>query len=170
MPDHALQGGRAKVTVSERAARAKLHVAKKRLGLDDEVYRAVLQKVTGKSSSADLDGAELGRVLDEFQRLGFREGASFSAKLEDFGDRWPQARFVRALWTECAALGLFRDTSERALRRFIKRQAKVESINWLTPRGAAAVITALKVMKSRHKQKRSQVVRESESNWHGGVK
>ena len=154
MPDHPLQqGGRAKVRLSERAARAKLHVAKKRLGLDDEVYREVLRRVTGKSSSADLDSTELGPVLDEFQRMGFREGASFTSKLEDFGDWWPQARFIRALWAEVSGLGLLRDSSERALQQFVKRVGKVDRLNWLTPRGAHAVITALKTMKARHRQK-----------------
>ncbi len=39
--------------VSRASAIAKVHVAKKQLGLDDEAYRAVLRRVTGRDSAAD---------------------------------------------------------------------------------------------------------------------
>jgi hypothetical protein len=50
---------------------ALIHVAKKALGLDDDAYRAVLERVTKKTSAAQLDDGELRRVVDEFKRLGF---------------------------------------------------------------------------------------------------
>ncbi len=54
------------------AAIARIHVAKKALRLSDELYRAIIARVTGgKRSSAALDAAERGRLLDELRRLGF---------------------------------------------------------------------------------------------------
>jgi phage gp16-like protein len=138
---------------SLRLALAKVHVAKKRLGLDDGVYRAILKRVTGKESAAKLDAAELGRVLDEFKAMGFREGNSFTATLDDFTDQEPQARLIRALWADCVAHGVIRDASERALRRFVRRTARVDSIQWLGPREANAVIEGLKAMKARDAHK-----------------
>jgi phage gp16-like protein len=138
-------------------ARAKVHVAKKRFRLDDETYRAMLKRVTGKSSSADLDAAELGRVLDEFKRLGFTEGNSFTKSIDDFDDPEPHARLIRALWADCVAAGVIHDASERALRKFIRRVARVDTIQWLDSRQANKVIEALKSMRARGGQKSARV-------------
>jgi len=50
---------------------AKVHIAKKDLGLDGETYRAVLTRVTGHDSSADCSVPELVRAVAEFRRLGW---------------------------------------------------------------------------------------------------
>lgn len=42
-----------------RALIAKIKIAQKELGLDDDTYRAVLERVTGKRSCADMDVSEL---------------------------------------------------------------------------------------------------------------
>jgi phage gp16-like protein len=53
---------------------AAIHVAKKRLRLDDETYRALLQRVGGQRSAKDLDPHGRRAVLREFARLdGERE-------------------------------------------------------------------------------------------------
>ena len=52
---------------------ARIHKAKKQLGLDDATYRSLLQRVTGKSSSADMTTEERNAVIAEFARLGFKE-------------------------------------------------------------------------------------------------
>jgi hypothetical protein len=88
-------------------------------------------------------------LLDEFTRLGFREGNSFTTKLSDFSYGEPQARLIRAYWSDCKAAGAIRDSSEKSLRRFIQRTAKVDDIRWLTALDANKVIEALKAMKTR---------------------
>lgn len=49
---------------------ARIHLAKKELGLDDDAYRALLQGVTKKASSADLTAKERWTLLREMGRLG----------------------------------------------------------------------------------------------------
>ncbi len=138
------EGGRRKSEL------AKIHLAKKRLGLDDETYRAIIARVCGgKTSAGDLDQTERGKLLNEFQRFGFLEGASYTTKLDDFDDHEPQARLIRALWTDLTAIGALRDSSERALRSFIKRTVRSDSISWLTAHQANVCIEALKAMKAR---------------------
>jgi hypothetical protein len=88
-------------------------------------------------------------LLDEFTRLGFREGNSFTTKLSDFSYGEPQARLIRAYWSDCKAAGAMSDSSEKSLRRFIQRTAKVDDIRWLTALDANKVIEALKAMKTR---------------------
>ncbi|MDO9625162.1 MAG: regulatory protein GemA [Pseudomonas sp.] len=51
---------------------AKIHVAKAQLGLDDETYRALLARIAGVRSAKDLNTRQIGAVLAEFERLGFK--------------------------------------------------------------------------------------------------
>ncbi len=49
---------------------ARIHMAKKELGLDDDAYRALIQGTTGKSSSGDLTPRERIKLLQALQQLG----------------------------------------------------------------------------------------------------
>ena len=50
---------------------AKIHIAKKELALDDETYRDVLERVTGKTSCKGMNLNELKAVVMDLKRLGF---------------------------------------------------------------------------------------------------
>lgn len=50
---------------------AKIHVAKAQMAWTDDTYRAILHRITGKSSAADLTARERAAVLNEFVRLGW---------------------------------------------------------------------------------------------------
>ena len=138
------EGGR------RRSELAKIHLARKRLGLDDETYRTVVARVCGgKTSAGDLDQGERGKLLDEFKRLGFIEAGSYTTSIADFDDREPQARLIRCLWADLKAVGALHDSSEQALADFIRRATKVDSIRWLTAQQANVVIESLKQWKER---------------------
>ena len=49
---------------------ARIHLAKKELGLEDDAYRDLLKGLTGKASAADLTAQERWHVLKEMERLG----------------------------------------------------------------------------------------------------
>ncbi|HWQ10151.1 MAG TPA: regulatory protein GemA [Holophaga sp.] len=51
---------------------ARIHLAKKELGLEDDAYRTLLQGLTKKASAADLTARERWHVLKELERLGAR--------------------------------------------------------------------------------------------------
>jgi phage gp16-like protein len=57
------------------AQKTLLHVAKAKLGLDDETYRDLLSAEAGVTSSKDLDNAGLNRVLNRLKKLGFTNTA-----------------------------------------------------------------------------------------------
>ncbi len=57
--------------VIKRTLIAKIHIAKKDLGLDDGTYKDVLKRITGKDSSKNMTLNELKAVLDDFSRRGF---------------------------------------------------------------------------------------------------
>jgi len=49
---------------------ARIHLAKKELGLDDDAYRTLLQGLVKKTSAADLTARERWHVLKALERLG----------------------------------------------------------------------------------------------------
>lgn len=49
---------------------ARIHLAKKEIGLDDDAYRELLKGVTGKTSAADLNSAQRFQVLLAMGKLG----------------------------------------------------------------------------------------------------
>lgn len=57
--------------INRTALLAKIHIGKKELRLDDETYRDVLWRVTGKRSAKELSNDELRRVLTDMSAKGF---------------------------------------------------------------------------------------------------
>jgi phage gp16-like protein len=128
-----------------------IHTAKKMLALTDETYRDLLERLTGKRSSADLDAAGRAAVLEEFRRLGFKPldfktGSAAASKRAGTRARAddPVARKMRALWLSLWHLGAVRDPSENALAAFAKRIAHVDALQFLPPASARKVVEALK--------------------------
>lgn len=60
--------------------RALLHVARAKLGMSEEAYRALVARAAGVASSRDLDRAGFDRVVAELQRLGFRSSSAAAAE------------------------------------------------------------------------------------------
>ncbi len=58
--------------IDRRAELAKIHVAKKALGLDDDTYRDMLWTVARVRSAKDLDAAGRAKVLDHLKGRGFK--------------------------------------------------------------------------------------------------
>ena len=56
--------------------KTKIQIARRQLGLDDDTYRAILKRTVGVESSKDLTPRQIGRVLVELERLGFKPKAS----------------------------------------------------------------------------------------------
>ena len=50
----------------------RIHTGRRALNLEEDDYRALLERLTGKRSAADLNATERRKVIDEFYRLGFR--------------------------------------------------------------------------------------------------
>lgn len=50
----------------------RIHTGRRYLALDDDTYRDLLERLTGKRSAADLNAAQRRAVIDEFYRRGFK--------------------------------------------------------------------------------------------------
>lgn len=50
---------------------AAIHMGKKQLGLDDDIYRDMLEQVTGKRSAKDMNDDDLVKIIQHMDGLGF---------------------------------------------------------------------------------------------------
>ena len=92
---------------------ARIHIGKARLGMDDDTYRAFLQRLTGKSSSKDMSTGQRARVLMEMTRLGAFKDA-----------RRPLTRQQRAClgkWYDLRKRGIVHSKDKSSFNRYIKR-------------------------------------------------
>ena len=60
------------MTADKRPLLAKIHIAKTQLNLDDEQYRDIVRRVTGKDSAAQCRYSQLVDLINEFKDLGWK--------------------------------------------------------------------------------------------------
>ena len=141
-----------------RALLAKVHVAKKQLGLDDPEYRAVLARFEVESSAA-LDIRGLESLLAHFRDLGWNPAPSSVGAVREppaltpapvARDHRPQASPGReALLAKIEALLSEKGRAEGSYvpwdyaLAILQRQCGVERLEWASPEQLAAVIAAL---------------------------
>lgn len=123
------------MTLSEKRLIAQIHIGKTQLGLDDETYRALLRRCTGKISCTDMTVSELHKTLHVLKQQGFkpkRAGKKLSPHSE--GRRVDK---LRAIWIEMGTKGLIDDNSETALLSWVQRELArqnktgVDALDWL---------------------------------------
>ncbi|MFZ5775088.1 MAG: phage protein GemA/Gp16 family protein [Thermodesulfobacteriota bacterium] len=130
---------------------AKIHIAKKELGMDDDAYRTMLHLHFGVESAKDLQPRQVTVLLNQFRAKGWkprkttvvkngRTGAK--RKRDNFIEIKPgpaarQQRYALALWN---ALGYDVDK----LHARCKRQFGVDRFEWLEDRDLFVLITDLR--------------------------
>ena len=115
---------------------ASIHVKKKQLGLEEDDYRNLLQRVTGKRSSKDLSSTERFRVIQEMDRLGAPKHAKAPKKKSQLEGRY--APVLKALWLTAYNLGIVSDRRDAALVKFVERQTGISHVAWVKDAGDAA--------------------------------
>lgn len=111
-----------------------LQTGRRKLGMTDEEYRALLSSITGgrTTSSKELSGGELIRALTALRKVGFRTTAD------------PQLRKIKSLWYEMHDLGIVRNRSDQAIETYIRRITRVQKIEWCSVEQLQLVIETLK--------------------------
>lgn len=129
---------------------AKIHMAKKQLGLDDDTYRQILWQVGKVESAADLDLAGRSKLIQHFKDKGWKPKRSkkYSPKSRH-KDEKNQADKIRALWITMHNQGIVRDGSEQALNHYINRMVAVAQVGWLHGKKANTIIESLKQWQAR---------------------
>lgn len=139
--------------MTRRAAVVKVQIARRDLGLDEDTYRTMLSRITGRASASDCTDAQLGVVLDELKAKGWKpkvvQGGRTAPRGRPGRADQPVARKARAMWISLHQLGAVRDPSEAALEAFARRQLGVDRLRWAVASEANALIEALKKMAER---------------------
>ena len=126
-----------------------IHVAKTKLNLDDERYRALLTGACGVESSKEIKTwKQYDAVMAAFAALGFdyktKKYRAGIAPPEGRNPKWiseKQEEYIRGLWRLVA-----RDKSDKARDSFIERITGTAHIEWLRKYQATDVIVALRKM------------------------
>lgn len=113
-----------------------------RAGMDEDTYRALLEREAGVRSAKQLTRIAAGRVIDHLRGT---VGQSTWAKGAVAGLDSPIARKMQALWITGYNLGLIHDRSDKAMLAFLERQTGVSHTRFLShPSEASSAIEALK--------------------------
>ncbi|ANJ73531.1 regulatory protein GemA [Ralstonia insidiosa] len=109
--------------MASRANLAKIHIARKQLGMDEDTYRAMLQSVGGVQSSKDLDDAGATKVLAHLQRSGFKPTKQTGRKPRIGGDRARLVGKIEALLADSGKPWAYAEA-------MAKRMFNVDKLEW----------------------------------------
>lgn len=87
-----------------------VQTGRRKLGLDDETYRGMLEATTGKRSAKELTAAQLRMVLERMRRAGFQGRPPC-----------PQLKLIRHIWLSMYDDGVVRKKDNGAIDAYIKR-------------------------------------------------
>ena len=143
-----------KLTTAQKKAKLVrlLHVAKGQLMLDDSSYRTLLANVAqGKTSSKDMSLPQLEAALKAMQAQGFVLTTPKRVAKPDLPihHRDGQSQMIRGLWIELHGMGVVRDSSERALNKYVQKMTGTAHYGWLDTANAGRVIEMLKQWRQR---------------------
>lgn len=140
-------------TVSNRTFMlAKIKIAQKQLAMDDDVYRAVLLRVTGKKSCADMSLEELDLVLTEMRRLGFMP----KPKKSSLGYTPKRRQSADAMLKKVEALLLDNGWSWNYAHGMAKRMFSVDRVQWLPHDKLHKLVAALQIHANRLKEREGE--------------
>ncbi len=123
---------------------AKIHLGAAQLGMDEADYRAMLLRVTGQDSSANLDAGQRRAVLDELRRLGWRPRAR--GRTTPSGDRQPLAEKIQAMLRASGRPPAYADGMAR-------RMYGIERYEWCDPTQLRGIVAALEYDRRRHPER-----------------
>ena len=142
---------------TRKALIAMMHIGKARLGMDDDTYRAWLEKHTGKRSSTDLNDRELAAMVALLRGQGALEEPPALAKViagkganRPTDAQWKTARGL------VKKIGLDGGLDGEAFAAFVKRITKVDSPRFLTKASMASVLIGLEKWRQQRAEKATQ--------------
>lgn len=136
-------------------------IGQKQLNICDEDYRAMLKRLTNKTSSTKCTLLDLHKVIHELQQKGAKI-AWFPRKKMTATDYSPAtgeqavkseiAHKIRAIWIQMGRQGFLADRSEKALNHFIRKILNkgrdnifiLAYVHTLSDKNATRIVEALK--------------------------
>ena len=136
---------------------AKIHIGKKDLHLDDDTYRDVLWRVTGKRSCKDMTIAQLQDVVKDMEKSGFKPKAApkHGKKPSVVGKREPLMGKIHAMLTD---MGLHWNYAHGMADSMFK----IKRLQWLNDSQLYKLTQALSVHQQREAKKAAKQAASNE--------
>lgn len=115
-------------------------------GLDDELLHAFIFNLTGKKSTKELTITEAVKVID-----GLSENSGCNITFR-------QIKYIYALAVELGWVDEHGNANKAAINRFISKQTRVATVQWLTQQQASSIIEQMKNIKLKDNEKRRAMV------------
>lgn len=103
-----------------RSLQRMIHVGCRQLGIDGETRRDLQLVVTGKDSMADMDDADLQKMLEALKQRGFKTGFKADSKGRHPVARRADVRMIHALWGALGRAGKLKVPGRAGLNAFIR--------------------------------------------------
>ena len=110
-----------------------IQTGRRKLGMTDEEYHALLEGVSGRTSSKELTAYQLKEVLRRMREAGFRTSITTE----------PQLQKIRSLWFSMYNEGIVKSKTEQSISAYILRITK-KSVNACGVKDLQRVIETLK--------------------------
>ncbi|MDO9141471.1 MAG: regulatory protein GemA [Methylobacter sp.] len=118
---------------------AKIHIAKKQLGLDDDTYRALLMQLAGVNSAKDLTSAGRASVLEHLKKVGFKGSKVYKGRPHNAGTKAANAKQLGKIEALLADAG----RPWAYALALAKRMYKKDALEFCDGRELAGIIAAL---------------------------
>ena len=132
---------------NQKAARkgmlAKIHIAKVQLGLDDDVYRDLLEMTTGLRSCAKMNKQQLEGVLAVLKQKGFQSQSSIGRMPLHLAEYRPMFDKLAVLLKQVGKTWAYVDG-------MAKNMFEVEGVSLLNGEQLHRVVAALQIYAHRH--------------------
>lgn len=141
-----------------------IKIGQKQLEMDDESYRAMLKRLTNKTSSTKCSVVDLHKVMHELKQKGAKitwypkkslKGKDYSPTTYEQKVKSEIVHKIRAIWINMGNDGLLKDPSEKGLNRYMQkiinknRKVLVLNVQSLDHYDAS---TLLEILKKWHKR------------------
>ena len=122
---------------------AQIHIAKKTLGIADDVYRDKIRALSNGQfdSAGDLDWRGRKTLLDYMRACGHQSTPAPAKRLIPNTPKW---RKVYSLWQQLANAGKVNSRASKSLLAFCLKNAGVDKIEWVSDAHVYAITEALK--------------------------
>ncbi|OLN30426.1 Phage protein [Desulfovibrio sp. DV] len=130
---------------SRKSLLAKIHIAKKDLGLDDDTYRAILERLADQDSAAALTVPQLVEVVAYLRKLGWQ-----GPPAKKPSHRKPVIAGAAGYIDKIEALLAEAKRSWSYAGGIAKRMYGAEKLEWLKPEQVRAIMVVLMRDANRH--------------------
>lgn len=127
---------------------AKIHIAAKQLGMDEDTYRAMLGAVAGVNSAADLTASGRKKVLAHLRACGFKTKGRRHAGKPDYRKLYGEGKVDLLKKIEAHLAEARRPWNY--VHAMARHMFKVDRVQWCTPDQLHKIVAALQYDARRH--------------------